>query len=99
MRPTTPNCNTVSEKRTWSKEITMDRVAERFRVFFRALRVLRRIVVWGGLALLAPILVALAINAFDERPSREALALLPANSTGGLHDELAAALKTFLEGQ
>ena len=27
---------------------------------------------------------------------REALGLLPANSTGGLHDELAAALKTFL---
>ena len=30
---------------------------------------------------------------------REALALLPPNSSGGLHDELAGALKAFLSGQ
>jgi hypothetical protein len=54
----------------------MDGVTERFGVFFRALRVLRRIAIWGSLALLALVLAALAINAFDERPSPEALALL-----------------------
>jgi hypothetical protein len=54
----------------------MDGVTERFGVFFRALRVLRRIAIWGSLALLALILAALAINAFDERPSPEALELL-----------------------
>src|SRR5208283_4824311 len=54
----------------------MDGVTERFRVFFRALRVLRRIAIWGSLALLALILAALATNAFDERPSPEALELL-----------------------
>ena len=54
----------------------MDGVTECFGVFFRALRVLRRIAIWGALALLALILAALAINAFDERLSPEALALL-----------------------
>ena len=58
----------------------MDGVKERFRFVFRALHVLRRFALWGALALSALILAALAINAFDERPSPEALALLhPAN--------------------
>ena len=54
----------------------MDGVTERFGVFFRALRVLRRIAIWGSLALLALILAVLAINTFDERPSPETLNLL-----------------------
>jgi hypothetical protein len=62
-------------KASWLK-LLMDGVTERFGVFFRALRVLRRIAIWGSLALLALILGALAINAFDERPSPEALELL-----------------------
>jgi hypothetical protein len=49
--------------------------AERFEVLFRILRVLRRIALWGVLALFALILAAFAINAFDERPSPQALAL------------------------
>lgn len=48
----------------------------RFGVLFRALRVLRRIALWGARALVALILAAFAINAFDERSSPEALALL-----------------------
>ena len=54
----------------------MDGVTERFGVFFRALRVLRRIAIWGVLAVLALILAALAINAFDEPTSPQALTLL-----------------------
>ncbi len=54
----------------------MDGVTERFGAYFRTLRVLRRAAIWSALALLALILAALAINAFDERPSPEALALL-----------------------
>jgi hypothetical protein len=54
----------------------MDGVTERLGVLFRALRTLRRIAMWGALALLALILTALAINAFDERLSPEAVALL-----------------------
>ena len=54
----------------------MDGVTERFGAYFRALRVLRRVAIWSALGLLALILAALAINAFDERPSPEALALL-----------------------
>jgi hypothetical protein len=54
----------------------MDSVTKRFGLFFRALRVLRRVALWGALSLFALFLAALAINAFDERPSREAIALL-----------------------
>jgi len=46
------------------------------RWFIRSIVVLRRIVGWGALVLLCPFLVALAINARDERLSSEALALL-----------------------
>jgi len=54
----------------------MDGATERSGVFFRTLRVLRRVAVCGALALAALVIAALAINAFDERPSREALAML-----------------------
>jgi hypothetical protein len=49
--------------------------------FIRSIVVLRLIVGWGSLAVLFLFLVALTINARDERPSSEALALLqlPAN--------------------
>jgi hypothetical protein len=53
----------------------MEGGAERFEVLFHVLRVLRRIALWGVLALFALILAAFAINAFDERPSPQALAL------------------------
>jgi hypothetical protein len=46
------------------------------RWFTRSIVVPRRIVGWGVLALLCLFFVALAINARDERPSSEALALL-----------------------
>ena len=46
------------------------------RWFTRSIVVLRRIIGWGVLALLCLFFVALAINARDERPSSEALALL-----------------------
>src|ERR1700688_2491896 len=46
------------------------------RWFTRSIVVLRRIVGWGVLALLCLFFVALAINARDQRPSPEALALL-----------------------
>jgi len=54
----------------------MDGITDRFAVLFRVLRVLRRIALWGALALFALFLAALGINAFDERPSPQALALL-----------------------
>ncbi len=59
----------------------MPGVTDRFAVLFRALRVLRRIVLWGVLALFALLVAALAINAFDEPLSPEALVLRqpPAN--------------------
>lgn len=70
-------CQTVTQcKESELVKITDGRGTERFGVFFRALRALRRIAIWGSLALLALILAVLAINAFDERPSPEALALL-----------------------
>jgi len=56
----------------------MGGVTERFGVFFRALRVLRRIAMWGALALFSLVLGVFAINAFDERPSPQALTLLHA---------------------
>jgi hypothetical protein len=50
-------------------------------VFLRVFRELRRIALWGVLAIMVVVAAALAINAFDERPSREAAELLqpPAN--------------------
>lgn len=53
----------------------MNGLTDRLEVFIRALRVLPRIALWGALALFALLLAALAINAFDERPSAQALAL------------------------
>ena len=43
---------------------------------FRVLRLLGKIVLWGVLGLFCLFLIALAINAMDERPSREAQDLL-----------------------
>ena len=54
----------------------MDALTECFRVFFLILRVRRPIAVWGALTLFTLLLSALAINAFDQRPSPEALALI-----------------------
>jgi len=54
----------------------MDGGTERFAVFFRAARVLRRIGYWLALSLSAAILGVFAINSFDERPSAEAVRLL-----------------------
>ena len=50
--------------------------------FTRSLLVLRRIIGWGALALLGLFFIALAINARDEQPSSETLAMLslPVNS-------------------
>ncbi|MGH9642468.1 MAG: hypothetical protein ACRD3Q_08575, partial [Terriglobales bacterium] len=42
---------------------------------YRAMRMLRRIAIWGALSLFALFLSALAINAFDEQPSPLALEL------------------------
>jgi hypothetical protein len=53
----------------------MEGGAKRFGALVRVLRVLRTIAIWGAVGLFALFLVALAINAFDERPSRQALAL------------------------
>jgi hypothetical protein len=53
----------------------MEGGTERFGVLFRVFRVLRRLVLWGAVTLFALFLSALAINVFDERPSRQALAL------------------------
>jgi uncharacterized SAM-binding protein YcdF (DUF218 family) len=62
----------------------MDGSTGRFTILYRALRVLRRIVLWGALALFTLFLAVLGINAFDERPSPQTLALLqpPANPYG-----------------
>jgi uncharacterized SAM-binding protein YcdF (DUF218 family) len=54
----------------------MDGITDRCAILFRALRVVGRIALWGALALFALLLAALGINAFDERPSPQALALL-----------------------
>jgi hypothetical protein len=56
-------------------------VVQRSGGILRALRVLRLIAIWGMLVILTLVLAALAINAFDERPTARALAMSqpPAN--------------------
>src|SRR6516164_3783553 len=74
----------------------MDGTTERFAVLFRVLRVLRRIALWGALALFALFLALLAINAFDERPSPQALALLqPPENRYGPDENIYLALAGF----
>jgi hypothetical protein len=74
----------------------MDELMERFGAFFRAMRLLRRVAIWGALAIFALILTALAINAFDERPSTEALALLhPPENRHKLDENLYLSLAGF----
>lgn len=57
-------------------KLIMGEATQRFALARRVLRVLVRTTLWGVLALFLLFLTALAINAFDERPSPEALALL-----------------------
>jgi hypothetical protein len=80
----------------------MDGLTERFRVFLRILRVLRPIAVWGALTLFTLLLAALAINAFDQRPSPETLALIqPPENRYRPEENLCVALARFdaLPGQ
>src|SRR5471030_1071743 len=60
------------------------------------MRLLRRVAIWGALAIFALILTALAINAFDERPSTEDLALLhPPENRHKLDENLYLSLAGF----